>query len=178
MFVPADPRPDRSRIAAGALTTLCAVALLHSLTLSPAGFFRHAVHLIYSRMEEQSSPNVPLVTGLQVVAIYVTDLDRARRFYADLLGFEDRGELSPGRLLKSGDLTLYLEGGRKPGSPAGMELPTTSLCFDSASIRRAYETLRAAEVPVVEEYREHSPEFAMFRVADPDGNVVEFAGHP
>ena len=36
----------------------------------------------------------------------------------------------------------------------------------------------AAGVPVIEKYQQAGETFAMFRVADPDGNVVEFAGTP
>ncbi len=128
-------------------------------------------------MEQQQS-QTPLVTGFQVAAVYTSDLDRARRFYVDMLGLEERGAMAPGVLLGVGSFTLYLEGGRVSGAGAGMVSPTISLCFDSSSIRAAYDKLRQAEVAVVEEYREYSPEFAMFRVADPDGNVLEFAGRP
>ncbi len=33
-------------------------------------------------------------------------------------------------------------------------------------------------MPVVEEYQEPADGFAMFRVEDPDGNVIEIAGKP
>jgi catechol 2,3-dioxygenase-like lactoylglutathione lyase family enzyme len=129
-------------------------------------------------MEQHSDSSKPLVTGFQTAAVYVTDLERARSFYVDTLGLEDRGEMAPGRLLGVGEFSLYLEGGRRERQGAGMSMPTVSLCFDASSIRSAFDTLRDAGAPVVEEYREYSPEFAMFRIADPDGNVVEFAGRP
>lgn len=119
-----------------------------------------------------------LVTGLAVVAVYATDIKRAAGFYCELLGFEVVGEMPPGLLLSAGNLTMYLEGGRTGRARAGLDAPTMSACFTSGSVKATWERLRAAEVPVVEEYVEPADGFAMFRVEDPDGNVVEIAGKP
>lgn len=118
------------------------------------------------------------VTGLAVVAIYATNIKKATGFYVDLLGFEIAAEMPPGLLLSAGELTLYLEGGRKGRATAGLDEPTTSACLTTGSVKATWERLRAKSVPVIETYREPAEGFAMFRVEDPDGNVVEVAGAP
>jgi catechol 2,3-dioxygenase-like lactoylglutathione lyase family enzyme len=118
------------------------------------------------------------VTGLAVVAIYAGDIKKAMAFYVDQLGFEVAAEMPPGLLLSAGELTVYLEGGRKGRANAGLDAPTTSACFTSGSVKATWERLRRASVPVIEVYKEPAPGFAMFRVEDPDGNVVEVAGAP
>ena len=45
-------------------------------------------------------------------------------------------------------------------------------------MKNAYEKLNAAGVTVVEDYQEFAPTFGAFRIADPDGNVIEFASKP
>jgi hypothetical protein len=59
-----------------------------------------------------------------------------------------------------------------------MTYNTVSPCFASDSVREAYETLKEAGVKFVEDYNQSTDTFAMFRIADPDGNVIEFAGKP
>lgn len=119
-----------------------------------------------------------LVRGLAVGAVYVTDLARARAFYEGRLGLRFLCEMPPGVLLTAGDLQVYLEGGRRASDSPRLEAVGTSLCFDCASVRTAERILRAAGVEFVEDYRELAADFAMCRVLDPDGNVVELVGKP
>lgn len=123
-------------------------------------------------------PDLPMVSDVAVVAIYVRNLELALEFYRDRLGLPVLGPMDPGVLLKAGSLTLYLEGGRQILAPPGLEGCTTSLCLSGPSIRRIWEHLQSCGVPVVEPWLQHGEDFAMFRVEDPDGNVVEFAGTP
>ena len=53
-----------------------------------------------------------------------------------------------------------------------------SFCLGVASVKGAAESLEAAGVTLVSAYQEFGPQFGMFRIADPDGNVIEFAGAP
>jgi catechol 2,3-dioxygenase-like lactoylglutathione lyase family enzyme len=117
-------------------------------------------------------------TGIQVIGIYVTDLARAKAFYCDHLGLTESREMPQGVLLSAGDARIYLEGGRAAKSAEPLVEAEVSACLGTDSIRGAHEALKAAGVRVVEPYQEFSPEFGMFRIADPDGNVIEFAGAP
>jgi catechol 2,3-dioxygenase-like lactoylglutathione lyase family enzyme len=124
-----------------------------------------------------------LITGFQVLSIYVSDLARAVDFYTNVLGMETDEQYPPheakkGIILKAGGLMIYLEGGRSATNDPGMTANTISPTFTTDSIRAAYEAIKAKNAPFVEDYYEESPDFAMFRVADPDGNIIEFAGKP
>jgi len=118
------------------------------------------------------------VKGLQVLSSYVSDLEKSVQFYKEILGFSQLGEVPPGLTLRAGDLTLYLEPGRKskvdePGIHAEF-----SPCFETDSVKTTYKTLKELGVAIFEDYQEYSPDFAMFKITDPDGNVIEFAGSP
>jgi len=118
------------------------------------------------------------VTGVQVVAIYVTDLERAKQFYMQQLGMTGGDEMPPGVLLKAGEDTIYLEGGRAPRDAEPLKQVEVSVCLGVPSVKAAADALEAAGVSVVSAYHEFGPEFAMLRITDPDGNVIEFAGAP
>jgi len=118
------------------------------------------------------------VRELSVLALYVTDLDKAKAFYVEQLGFREGERTPPGLLLRSGEVTLYLEGGREKRKLGAREFSEFSPCFATDSVKRSYEALRSAGVDVVEDYKEYGPHFALFKIADPDGNLIEFAGEP
>ena len=120
------------------------------------------------------------VNDLNTLAVYVTDLERAQAFYVEQLGFQPCDQMPPGILLKAGEVTLYLEGGRKPRSSSPLSESEISFCLGTAggSVKDAHEKLKAAGVAIVKDYQEFAPTFAMFRIADPDGNVIELAGKP
>jgi catechol 2,3-dioxygenase-like lactoylglutathione lyase family enzyme len=118
------------------------------------------------------------VKGLQVLCAYVSDLDRSAKFYTEILGFRQIGEMPPGLTLRSGDLTLYLEPGRQSRAAEPGDYSEFSPCFETESVRSAYRILKDSGVSIYEDYREYSPEFALFKITDPDGNMIEFAGNP
>lgn len=117
-------------------------------------------------------------TGVEVVAIYVTELERAKQFYVEQLGMTVGEAMPPGLLLKVGADTIYLEGGRAPRDAEPCKQVEVSVCLGVPSVKAAAESLAAAGVSLVSPYREFGPEFSMFRISDPDGNVIEFAGAP
>lgn len=86
--------------------------------------------------------------------------------------------MPPGVLLKSGDITLYIEGGRRLREGEARGFAEFSPCFATDSVRRSYEILSNAGVQIVKEYQEFGPTFALFQIADPDGNLIEIAGEP
>jgi catechol 2,3-dioxygenase-like lactoylglutathione lyase family enzyme len=119
------------------------------------------------------------VRSLSVVAVYVSDLTRARAFYEGLLGFDFAEEMDPGVLLRAGDVMLYVEPGRVPrGRGPGREAETAPCFAIQDGVKSAYAALSGAGVTIVQEYVEYSPTFAFFCAADPDGNRIEFAGTP
>ncbi|MFA7330783.1 MAG: VOC family protein [Candidatus Delongbacteria bacterium] len=117
------------------------------------------------------------VRQLHVLAVYVSDLEGAREFYKTQFGFEEAGEMPPGLLLQGGGATLYLEEGRL-SRPMDEPVAEIAPCFGTESIRASFDSLAAAGLTILLPYTEYSPVFAMFAVADPDGNRIEFAGRP
>lgn len=117
------------------------------------------------------------VKGLNVIAVYVSDLERAKNFYSNELGFVQTQELPPGLLLSAGDITIYLEAGRSAKNDI-LKVTEFSPCFETESVKGSYEALKESGVKIISGYEEYGPEFALFRIADPDGNLIEFAGKP
>ena len=118
------------------------------------------------------------VKDLNVLAIYVTDMERSRVFYSKHLGFEMAGDMPPGILMKSGQVTLYIEASRKTKRTDSSPTSEFSPCFATDSVKASHDALKAAGVTIVTPYQEFGPTFAFFRIADPDGNLIEFAGTP
>lgn len=123
----------------------------------------------------------PRLTGLAVVAIYVDDLEPALAFYEGQLGFVVEDDMPPGKLLRLGDLQVYVEPGRAPrafGEAAELgrsEVAMALLCDGVLAFRARLEAQGARLIGNAFGDQEA---FAMFRVADPAGNVVEIAGRP
>ena len=119
------------------------------------------------------------VSQLRVLAIYVSDLEGACEFYIKHFGFEEAEDMPPGKLLKGAGAMLYLEEGRVPRAQDEEPQPAEMCpCFGLDSIRKGFAALEGAGLHVLLPYTEYGPSFAMFAVADPDGNRIEFAGKP
>ena len=122
-------------------------------------------------------PDPPPVTGISELVLEVSDLDAARRFYRDLLGFEETlyGEGAEGRYwYLIGDvarLGLWTEQVGLAGGRGGAHVHFAFHVPD-AEIDRLLEGLRPAGTEV-EGPVQLGPGRAIY-VTDPDGNVVEF----
>lgn len=118
------------------------------------------------------------VRDLNVLSVFVSDLSRSEAFYRDHLGFVKLDDMEPGVLMKAGGVTLYIEACRLNGRGGLSDTAEFSPCFETDGVRASYEALKKAGIVVNTEYREFGPSFALFRVCDPDGNLIEFAGKP
>lgn len=121
-----------------------------------------------------------MFTDVSCLAVYVTDYERAKRFYTEVLGFEVRVELGPELCFlvsKSGEVNIYLEGGYEPGS-AGEQIARLSFFLETKkSIFETYENLKAAGVKLLQNAPEQvGDDRFVFRLADPDGNLIEVSG--
>lgn len=118
------------------------------------------------------------VEGVHHIAITVTDLDRARRFYSGVLGLRelDRPPFPfAGAWYQVGDRQLHLV----VHPPTRTLRGTTEIdprdghfALRVRSYDEALAHLRAHDVPVREQ-RENVTPWAQLYVTDPDGNVVE-----
>jgi catechol-2,3-dioxygenase len=122
-------------------------------------------------------PEAPPVSGISELVLEVSDLDAARRFYRDLLGFEETlyGEGRDDRL-------WYLIGS---SARLGLWTPQVGLAGGrgGAHVHFAFQLPRDALDPLLERLRTTGVEVEgpiqlgadrAIYVTDPDGNVVEF----
>jgi len=119
---------------------------------------------------------------ISALAIYVTDLARAKKFYTKVLGFELVVELGPNLCFlksKSGNINIYLEGNKKP---AQIDNQTSRLSFFLQAEKTAPETyayLKAAGVKLLQKAPELvGDDTACFQFEDPEGNIIEVCGKP
>ncbi|MBT3169168.1 MAG: VOC family protein [Candidatus Cloacimonetes bacterium] len=118
------------------------------------------------------------IINLNIIAIYVTNLKKSVKFYTEILGFtKSKMVMPPGIILQTGEIMLYLEESRAEKNTFGKH-SEFSPCFATESIKQTYNTLKDAKIKFVIDYTEYAPTFALFRITDPDGNLIEFAGTP
>jgi catechol 2,3-dioxygenase-like lactoylglutathione lyase family enzyme len=116
---------------------------------------------------------------MATVRYMVEDVDRARTFYLDLLGFEPGVDKRPAfAVVLRGDLTLWLSG---PASSAARQMPDgrrpgpggwNRLVIEVADIESTVASMSATGVT----FRNRvvgGPGGKQILVEDPDGNVVE-----
>lgn len=118
------------------------------------------------------------VSGYSHVAVSVTDLDAARDFYCDLLGFEElpRPDFGfPGLWLRVGTLQLHLGVADEAPSP-GPGFPHFALYVPTEQFDSTIEAVRAAGVKMLGEPSTRvdfgNTVHAAF-ITDPSGNVIE-----
>lgn len=119
------------------------------------------------------------ISSLHHVAVCVTDIERSKRFYGDVLGLKEIArppfpfagawyEMADGR-------QLHLIVHDRPRTLRGtteIDLRDGHLALGVADIDRAVAHLRAAGVECVERPQNVTP-WKQIYVTDPDGNVVE-----
>ena len=122
-------------------------------------------------------PDRPPVTGISELVLEVSDLDAARRFYRDVLGFEETlyGEGAEGRYWylvgETARLGLWTEQVGLAGGRGGAHVHY-AFSVPDGQIDRLKERIEAAGAEV-EGPIQLGPGRAIY-ATDPDGNVVEF----
>ncbi len=119
---------------------------------------------------------------VRALAIYVTDLERAKKFYTEILGFMVSVELGPNLCFlesKSSEIQIYMEGGKKPVSIDNQTCRLSFFLQAEKPVSKVYAAFKAAGVKLLQE----KPEFVgddtyCFQFEDPDGNIIEVAGKP
>ncbi len=127
-----------------------------------------------------ASPARPRILGVSHIAFYVHDVDAARRFYRNVLGFADSGPLSSGnrsrgpaaRIVVNDRQYIEIVPEREAGSDRLVEV---ALQTDNVEAMRGYLKSRGLSVP--DGVRMDEAGNRAFSVTDPDGHVVVFAQH-
>ena len=123
--------------------------------------------------------NPKQLRSIAVIGIYVSDLQASKNFYINDLGFNDRGDMRPGCMLELGEMSFYLEPGRKKRiENRQFKDADITICFNVESVKKTYEEFEKRQIPIIRKYVEYSLEYAMFMISDPDGNIFEIAGNP
>jgi catechol 2,3-dioxygenase-like lactoylglutathione lyase family enzyme len=121
-------------------------------------------------------PGRPRLSGVAHMAIYVSDIEKARGFYRDLLGFQEPydlknsdGSLSMTFFKVNEDQYIEVFPGLKPDQD---RLNHIALATDDAAALRTYLAARGVRVPAaVSKVRIGN---TSFNVTDPEGHTVEF----
>jgi glyoxylase I family protein len=120
------------------------------------------------------------ISGFSHVAIRVTDLDRARRFYVDLLGLPVALEIEGVVLVKTGSGLLGIRAdaaGAKPGDrfdPLRVGLDHLSFAVDTVELlERMKRDLDTAKIPNDGIHDEPALDAKGLVFYDPDGIAIE-----
>ncbi|MEV0620624.1 VOC family protein [Nonomuraea sp. NPDC050404] len=119
-----------------------------------------------------------MLTAIMYVTIYVTDQDRALKFYTEGLGLEKRADFSgpDGRFLTVGvpdspvQILLWSQA-EAAGQPGGEGVPGP-LILESDDLRKDFEIFRRRDVTFEEPEPVDYPFGVRIEAVDPDGNRV------
>jgi catechol 2,3-dioxygenase-like lactoylglutathione lyase family enzyme len=115
------------------------------------------------------------VERIEHVALTVTDVDRARQFYGEVLGLTEipRPETFdfPGAWYRNGPADLHIIG--RPQADAESR---RHVAFYVADIHAAARVLEKSGYPVLWEHKYKIRQIDRFFTADPDGNRIEIMG--
>ena len=121
------------------------------------------------------------LTRLDHFGVDVADLDRAQRFYTDILGMKVQMRLADQVLLRYGDgaCALFLKPDRPPADPEYVNNP---LGKSHHAFRVAYAELAAARALFTERGIPHAApidwgDHDCLYFLDPDGNLLELVGY-
>jgi catechol 2,3-dioxygenase-like lactoylglutathione lyase family enzyme len=116
--------------------------------------------------------------NINTVAIYVSDIERAKDFYIGALGFELRVDVHPNLcFLNLGDRNIYLEGGKEPVDVKENSVRISFFLEAKGSVFDVFNDLKEAGVEILqEEPDEVGEDTYTFQFKDPDGNILEVTG--
>jgi catechol 2,3-dioxygenase-like lactoylglutathione lyase family enzyme len=119
-----------------------------------------------------ADPNLP--SGVSIVVLGVTDLERSVGFYRDVLGLELTGQAGALAFLAAGNVTLMLNGElvRTSDTVAG----ATELVFPVGSVTSGVDLLVARGCDFLREPREVTPGSWAATFAHPDGHRLTLFG--
>lgn len=124
---------------------------------------------------------IPL-QGLRHLALRVTDLSKARRFYEDLIGMHVLWQPDNHSLYLSlgcDNLALHEIPSGESLSQKGQKMDHFGFIAENESIvDQMFEKMKKAQVPIVKTVKRHRDKSYSFYMSDPDGNVIQILYEP
>jgi lactoylglutathione lyase len=116
-----------------------------------------------------------MITKVNTVALYVTDQERSRKFYVDVLGFEVRTDAQMGEMGRwlevapPGAQTAFVIADAVPFDKKDRIGTSADVTLNCDDVYALYETLTARGIKVNEPEKQDWGTF--LRVTDPDGHT-------
>lgn len=120
-----------------------------------------------------------MLSTIGTVVVFVTDMVRAKRFYAGTLGLPVRRDFGGWVELGTHGATLALHDGAVASGGAGHARPggpRVQVSFEVASVGRVVASLRGEGVRCSRDPVEIAPGRHVANFTDPDGNELSVAG--
>lgn len=121
-----------------------------------------------------------MFNSINTLAVYVSDMECAKDFYVNILGFKVKHDFGDLCFLvsESEKINIYLEAGYEPAS---LDYKSTHLSFflkTAKSTKETFDELKSKGVQILDDEPEEVGDGVyVFRFCDPDGNVLEVTGH-
>lgn len=120
--------------------------------------------------------------GMRHVALNVTDVERSKAFYRDVLGMEVVWQPDPGNVyLSSGadNLALHqLPDGQAPAAAVSSLDHLGFIVSDMDRVQELEREFRARDIAILKPFKRHRDGSASFYCADPDGVVIQMLYEP
>jgi predicted enzyme related to lactoylglutathione lyase len=115
------------------------------------------------------------MTNFAVIGIYVDDIDKAKKFYCDALGFEIENSYNDGCILqmKSEGPTVIVELADKPSKAEYPDGSQIVLCVATEDIEKTSKELREKGVNFLHDIPQLFVAGQFMAMKDPAGNVLE-----
>ncbi len=115
------------------------------------------------------------MTNFSVIGIYVDDIDKAKEFYCDSLGFVVENTYDDGCIiqLKSEGPTVILEKVDKPANPVYPGGSQVVLCVATDNIKKRSKELKAKGVNFLSDTPQPFAAGRFMAMKDPAGNTLE-----